>query len=200
MTKRTKPPPTSLPANMIEAEVFETIGHEFDKFVGQIRAVDSHRHWQLWMRKLVREGRKPLRWLIELTSDKEAALDADAALRDMAEEIHARKEELPQLLTSYLICFPKPARGRGRREGDDFLRDQCIAVCVGIALERWSAVLLLTRNPETSGPSICSIISRVCRSRGIRIGEKRVRQIYDRFAEFLPIHQSWLAIKSNSAI
>ena len=52
----------------------------------------------------------------------------------------------------------------------------------------------------TEAPSLCSIVSRICHSRGIPISEKRIWQIYNRFAEFLPMHQSWLAIKSNSAI
>jgi hypothetical protein len=205
MTKRTKPQKTrpqktSLPTTLLDDQVFETLAHEFDKYVDQIRTEDSHRHWQLWMRKLVRESKRPLRWLIELTHDKEAAIDADAALRDMAEEINQRGEKLPQLLTNYLICFPKPARGRGRREGDNFLRDQVIAVIVAIGLERWGTFYLLTRS-GTSAESICSIVSRMCRSRGIRrMSEKRVKQIYDRFAEFLPVHQGWLAIKSNSTI
>ena len=59
----------------------------------------------------------------------------------------------------------------------------------------------LTRKEErTATPSLCSLVSRVCHSRGIPIGEKRVKQVYDRFAEFLPVHQGWLAIKSNSLI
>ena len=200
MMKRIKLSPTSPPENQLEAQVFEAIGHELDKLIDQIRGEGSHRHWQFLMRKLVREGRKSLRWLIDLTHDQEAALDADTALRDMAEEMKERLEPLPELLQFYLVCFSKPARGRGRRAGDDFLRDQCIAVLVAIAWERWGTFFLLTRHPGTSGPSLCSIIARVCRSRGIRIDEKRVKQIYDRFAGYLPIHQGWLAIKANSAI
>jgi len=41
----------------------------------------------------------PLRRVIELTTDRNAAIDADKALRDMAEEIHEQGEELPKLLT-----------------------------------------------------------------------------------------------------
>ena len=121
MTKRTpQPPTTGLPAPLLDDQVIETIGHVFDKFIDQIGPEDSHRHWQLWMRKLVRQGKRPLRWLIELTHDKEAAIDADAALRDMAEEMLERREQPPVLLQSYLISHhAKPARGRGRREGDD---------------------------------------------------------------------------------
>ena len=141
-----------------------------------------------------------LRRLIEYTRDKNWAFDADEALRDIADEMQRRREHPPEILQSYRICFPKPARGRGRRETDNFLRDQCIAICVGVAVERWSAVILLTRNDATEAPSICSIMSDVCRARGIKICEKRVLQIYERFAEFMPVHQGWLTIKSNSPI
>ena len=83
------------------------------------------------------DGQMPLRRLIELTADKEAALDADCRAARHRRGNYQRREELPQLLTSYLICHPKPRRGRGRRETDTWLRDQCIAVCVAIARERW---------------------------------------------------------------
>jgi hypothetical protein len=71
-----------------------------------------------------------------------------------------------------------------------------------VARERWEAVIPMTRRKEeaAAAPSLCSLVSRVCHARGIPIGEKRVKQIYDRFAEFLPVHQGWLAIKSNSPI
>lgn len=190
----------SLPATLLDGHVFETIGKLFDKFVAQARAKDSHRLRQGWIKKLVCEGRVPLRRAIEWTGDKDGAIDADAALRDIAEAMFEQGEELPKLLTAYLISHPKPARGRGRSERDTWLRDQCVAVCVGIARERWSAVIPLTRNEETSAPSLCSVVSQVCHSRGIPISEKRVHQIYQRYAEFLPVHQGWLAIKSSSPI
>jgi hypothetical protein len=195
MAKLPTTPPT------LDDLVLETIGHWFDKFVAQTRAENSYRHLQGWFRKLVREGKMPLRRLIELTSDPGAAIDADEALRAIAEEINERREQLPQLLTSYLICHPRPSRGRGRRDRDNWLRDICIACCVGFALERWGAFIPLTRNDETDAPSICSMVSMVCHSRGIPIGKKRVKQIYQRMAEFMPGHQSWLVLtKSNPAI
>lgn len=188
MTKRVaKPPPTTLPTPL-DDHVFETIAHWFDLLISQIQAADSHRILPAFIRKLVREGKMPLRRVIELTSNRDAAIDADTALRDMAEEINERDEELPKLLTAYLISFPKPARGRGRRSGDTWLRDHVIANFVGFALESWGAVILLTRKEETGPPSICSLVSRACHSRGIPIGEKRVFQIYQRFAGFFPGH------------
>ena len=186
---------------ILDGHVLETIGHWFDHFVAQTRAEDSHRLLQGWIKKLVREGRMPLRRVIELTSDQGAAIDADEALRAIADEINERHEQLPQLLTSYLICHPRPSRGKGRRDRDDWLRNICIAACVAFAIERWSAFIPLTRNDETDAPSICSLVSMVCHSRGIPIGKKRVKQIYQRFAEFMPGHQSWLMLmKSNPAI
>jgi hypothetical protein len=183
-----------LPATLpnLDDHVFETIARWFDKFIRQTSPADSHRIRQGLIKKRVREG-WPLRRVIEMTSDKNWAIDADAALRDLAEEIN-EQGELPKLLTAYLISYPKPSRGRGRRDGDNALFDQCIAVCVGYARERWHGVILLTRDPEaTDGPSICSIMAAVCKSRGRRIDEKRVKQIYDRYVEFLPRHQSWLS-------
>jgi hypothetical protein len=209
MPKRKKPPPTTLPATLLDDQVAETIAHWFDKFVAQIHTEHSHSFLRRLLRRLVRDGQMPLRRVIEWTGDKNAAMDADAALRDIAEDMLERGEELPKLLTAYLISHPKPSRGRGRRETDNFLRYQCIAICVGCARERWSTVINLTRNPEAlappseeahRAPSICSLVSRVCHSRGIPIDEKRVKQIHDRFAEFMPVHQGWLLIKSNSAI
>jgi hypothetical protein len=179
----------------LDDHVFETMLHWFDKFVAQTQAADSHRHRQGWFRKLVREGWMPLRRVIELTSDRNAALDADEALRAIADEINERGEKLPQLLTSYLICHPRPARGRGRRDRDNWLRD-----CVGFAIERWSAFIPVTRNEETDTPSLCSLMSKVCHARGIPIGEKRVKQIYLRFAEFMPGHQSWLTLSKPTPI
>jgi len=201
MAKRFKStPPGSLPASLLDDHVFETLAHWFDKFVDQIRAEDSHSFLRRLLRKLVRDGQMPLRQVIEFTADKNAAIDADAALRDIAEEIHERREQLPQLLTSYLICHPKPSRGRGRRDSDTFLRNQVVAIIVGLAREHWSAVIPLTRNAETKAPSICSLVSRVCHARGLPIGEKRVKQIYDGVVEFMPLHRGWLLAESNPAI
>lgn len=199
MTKHTKPP-ANLPVTLLDNQVFEALAHEFDKIVAQVRAGHSHRWRQGWIIKLVREGKMPLRRVIEQTYDRNWGLDADEALRAIANEMLLRGERSPELLQSYLVSRPRPARGKGRRDRDTWLRDQCIAVCVAIARERWGKVILLTRGRETDTPSLCSIVSRVCQSRGIPIGEERVKQIYDRFAEFLPVHQGWLAIKSNSAI
>jgi hypothetical protein len=183
----------------LDDHVLETIGHWFDHFVAQTRAEDSHRLLQGWIKKLVREGKMPVRRVIELTSDQGAAIDADEALRAIADEINERGEQLPQLLTSYLICHPRPSRGKGRRDRDDWLRNICIAACVAFAIERWSAFIPLTRSTGTT--SICFLVSEVCLARGIRIGEKRVKQIYQRFAEFMPGHQGWLMLtKPNPAI
>lgn len=182
MTKRVaKPPPPSLPAPL-DDHVFETIAHWFDLSIPQIRAEDSHRILPAFIRKLVREGKMTLRRVIELTSNRDAAIDADTALRDMAEEMVERGEDLPKMLTFYLISFPKPSRSKGRCSGDTWLRDHVIANFVGFALDRWGAVIPLTRNSETSAPSICSLVSRAAQSRGIMVAEKRVFQIYQRFA------------------
>ena len=119
MTKRvkpSKPPAIRRPASPLDAQVFETLGSLFDKLVTKTRAGDLHRWLQGWFKKLVREGRMSLRRLIEYTRDKNWAFDADEALRDIADEMQRRREHPPELLQSYLICFPKPARGRGRRE------------------------------------------------------------------------------------
>ena len=94
-----QPPTTSLPAPL-DDHVFETIAHWFDLLISQIQAADSHRILPAFIRKLVREGKMTLRRVIELTSNRDAAIDADTALRDMAEEINERGEELPKLLTT----------------------------------------------------------------------------------------------------
>jgi hypothetical protein len=201
MTKRTpKPPTTTLPASLLDDQVFETLAHEFDKFVDQIRTGNSHRYRQGWIIKRVREGSMPLRRVIELTYDRNWALDADEALRSIAAEMLARHEQPPALLQSYLVSRPRPPRGKGRRDRDTWLRDQCIAVVVAIALERWGAFIPLHRNDDTDAPGLRDIVSWICRDRGILIQGKRVEQIYRRWAEFLPVHQGWRLIKSNSAI
>jgi hypothetical protein len=202
MTKRALKPVAVPATTPLDDHVIEIMGHEFDKFIAQITPENSHSHLRRLMGMLVREGRMTLRRLIEYTRDKNWAFDADEALRDIAAEMQQRREHPPEILQSYLICFPKPARKRGRRETDNLLRDQCVAICTAIARERWQAVLPFTRNPDvTDAPSICSLMSRVCYSRGIKtMAEKRVKQVYDRFAPFLPVHQGWLTIKAGSAI
>lgn len=203
MTKRTAKPPTTttLPAIQLDDHVVETIAHWFDLWIAQAGAGNSHRILSGFIRKLVREGKMPLRRVIELTRDPDAAIDADEALRGMAEEINERGERLPQLLTNYLICFPRPSRGRGRLSGDNWLRDQCLACCIAFALGRWGAFYLLYRNPATDSPSICSLVSRAAESRGIKkMSEKRVEQIWRRFAEFFPEHQDWLMLEKLNPI
>ena len=116
MTKRATKPDFSLPTIPLDDHVFKLLAHEFDKVVNQMRAGDSHRHMRLWMRLRVYNGSMTLRRLIELTTDKEASIDADAALRDIAAEFLERKEELPQLLAAYVVCHPsRPEAAAGAR-------------------------------------------------------------------------------------
>lgn len=100
---------------------FETIAAWFDKFIDQTRPADSHRHLQGWLVKNVRDGHMTLRRLIELTRDKSAGIDADEALRDIAQEMQQRREQPPEILQSYLICFSKPSRGKGRSQGHNLV-------------------------------------------------------------------------------
>jgi hypothetical protein len=174
--------------------VLDTLEHWFEKFVEQIGKDDSHRHLQGWLVKQFRDGHLTLRRLIfELTRDPETALDADLAVREIADEMF-KYGALPDIVTGYLIG-PAPTRGAKRYRGDTWLRDVCVASVTGFAVERWGEHFPMVASAKR--PGICTLVSTVCMRNKLPLGERQVFDIYKRVSRFMPVHQELLQIAKN---
>jgi hypothetical protein len=137
----------------LDRHLVETAAGWIRLFHDQVTEEDSHRHRREWAKRLVREGRKSILWLLEKAHESDGGIDADTALRELAGEIHEAHQPLPRLVEAYLISRPKPSRRRGRDRGAHMLRDQCIATCVAAGLETWP-FLPFVRNEASTGPSV----------------------------------------------
>jgi hypothetical protein len=203
----TKLPPTiaEAEASLIEAEMIGVVSHWFDLASVLLSTENSHLRMQAQFKALIRQGTIPTVKVIGLANDGVA--DAHFALLQVAAEMIDRGEQLPATIAGYAVQHlgkPPPPR-RKRRDGvDNWLRDQCIAVLVALAVERWHPHLPMSRNRASQWPSACSLVSAVLVRRRINVSERRVEKIFRQLAELMPAHDAWrahlLASASNPRI
>lgn len=181
-------------ASLIEAEMIGVVSHWFDLAHELLSTEASHRYTQARMKALIKQGTIPTVKVIGWANDGVA--DAHSALLQVAAEMMDRGEQLPATIAGYAIQHlgkPLPPRRKGRDAADNWLRDQAIAGVVALAVERWHPQLPMSRNPASSWPSACSLISASLARRGIKVSEKRVEKIFHQFADLLPAHRAWQA-------
>ncbi|MCK1303891.1 MULTISPECIES: hypothetical protein [unclassified Bradyrhizobium] len=170
------------------------VSHWFDLAHELLQKESSHHYTQAKMKALIWEGTIPTVKVIGWAH--QGAADAHIALLEVAAEMMDRGDELPRTIAGYAIQYlgkPPPSRAKGRDAADNWLRDQCIAVLVALAVERWHPHLPMSRNPTSNWPSACSLVSAALRRRGIKVKEKRVEQIFCQLADLLPAHRAWQA-------
>ena len=100
-----------------------------------------------------------------------------------------RRETPPATIAGYAaqaLNRPPVTRRRGGDAADNLLRNQVIAFCVSMALERWHPSLPMSRNRASKSPSACSVVSAALVRRRINISEWRVEKIYRNLADLLP--------------
>jgi hypothetical protein len=190
-----------LPTTVVEADVVDTIAHWFDLTGAMLREENSRLVMRAWLKGLIRQGTIPsLRVIGWANSGIE---EADIALREIAAEMLDHGEELPANIRYYVahsLVRPPSKRGKGGNAAANWLRDQCIAVVVSLAVEQWHPHLLTTRNRASKKPSACKLVSAALVRRGINIGERRVEKIYAEFADLLPAHRAWqLSLSASNA-
>jgi hypothetical protein len=197
---------TTLPATDLpdEGTMVDIVAHWLDLVAELLTTENSRRYMQATLKRLMRQGTLDTARVITWANSGWA--DADIALRELCGEMWDCGETPPASLNGYgVVALKQPQVGR-RKGGDDvdnWLRDQCIAIVVSVAFERWHPHLKLTRNSASKKPSICSIVSKGLNRRRINIGEKRVGNIYTQYADFLPAHQAWqvsLPFPSNAGL
>ena len=196
---------TQLPTTVDENVMVETVAHWFDLAAELLSTENSRRYMQAQLKRLIRQGTIEAARVIAWANDGWA--DADIALRQLCSEMIDRGEELPKTLGGYSVMAlnrPPVARRKGGDAVDNCLRDQCIAVLVSVAVERWYP-LPLTRNRASKNPSICSVVSQALLKRKpkISIGERRVEKIAKEYWDLLPMHRAWqaaLTSASNAAL
>jgi hypothetical protein len=190
----TQLPPTmaEAKASLIEADMIGVVSHWFDLVNELLQTESSHLYMQARLKALIRQGTIPALKVIGWAND--GVVDAHVALLQVAAEMIDHGEQLPATIAGYAIQHlgrPAMPRRRGRDEADNWLRDQCIAVLVALAVERWHPHLPMSRNPASNWPSACSLVSAALARRGLKVKEKRVEQVFHRFADLLPAHRSW---------
>ena len=192
-----------LPVTVDENVMVETVAHWFDLAAELLSTENSRRYMQAQLKRLIRQGTIEAARVIAWANDGWA--DADIALRQLCSEMIDRGEELPKTLGGYSVMAlnrSPVARRKGGDAVDNWLRDQCIAVVVSVAVERWYP-LPLTRNRASKKPSACSVVSQALIKRRINIGERRVEKIFKEYADLLPAHHAWqasLLSASNAAL
>jgi hypothetical protein len=149
MMAKSKLPPTIVEAQaaLIEAEMIGVVSHWFDLITELLQTEASHLYMQARLKALIRQGTIPTVQVIGWAN--EGAADADIALRQVAAEMIDKAEQLPATLAGYAVQHlgkPPPSRRKGRDGVDNWLRDQCIAVLVAMAVERWHPQLPMSRN------------------------------------------------------
>jgi hypothetical protein len=204
MKKVKRAPMTQLPATFVEAEAVDAVAHWFDLTDAMLRTENSRLVMRAYLKRLIRQGTIPtLRVIGWANSGSE---EADKALREIAAEMLDAGESPPANIRYYaasaLIQPSQVKRGKGNDAAENWLRDQCIAVIVSAAIERWYPYLPVSRNRASRKPSACSVVSAALVRRGINIGTRRVEKIYKEYADLLPAHRAWqLSLSpSNAAI
>lgn len=197
-----KLPPTiaEAEASLRDAEKIGVVSHWFDLVTELLQKESSHLYMQARLKALIRQGTIPTVKVIGWAND--GAADADIALRQVAAEMIDRGEQLPATLAGYAaqhLGNPPTLRRKGRDAADNWLRDQCIAVLVALAVERWHPHLPMSRNRASSWPSACSLVSTVLVRRRINVSERRVEKISHQLAELMPAHNAWRAHFPTSA-
>ncbi|MBR0877761.1 hypothetical protein ACVMGC_007944 [Bradyrhizobium barranii subsp. barranii] len=181
-------------ASLLEADMIGVVSRWFDLVSALLQTESSHLYTQAQLKAMIRRGTIPTVTIIGWAND--GAADAHAALLQVAAEMIDHGEQLPATIAGYAIQHlgkpPKPRR-KGRDAADNLLRDQCIAVLVALAIERWHPQLPMSRNPASDWPSACSLVSSTLQRRGIQVKEKRVEQIFGELADLLPAHRAWQA-------
>src|SRR5205823_2160010 len=127
--------------------------------------------------------------------------DADACLREVGAELLDHGEPIPATIAGYMARALLRDRGqpRGKHSGraeiaaNVWLRNQCVAVMVAVALEEWHPYLRATRNRASHRPSACSVVSEALVRRGVILGERRVEAIYQSLSSLLVQHQAFLS-------
>lgn len=195
-------PPTiaEAEASISEAEMIGVVGRWFDLASVLLPAENSHLRMQNQFKALIRQGTIPAVKVIGLANDGVA--DAHIALLQVAAEMIDRGERPPATIAGYAVQHlgkPLPPRRKGRDAADNWLRDQCIAVCVALAVEHWHPNLPMSRNRASQWPSACSLVSEVLVRRRINVSERRVEKIFRQLAELMPVHQAWRAQLLTSA-
>jgi hypothetical protein len=188
-------PPTVVEAeaSLSEAELIGVVSHWFDLVTELLQKESSHRYTQACLKTLIRQGTASAVKVIGWAND--GAADAHAALLEVAAELIDRGEQLPATIAGYAIQHlgkPMPRR-KGRDAVDNLLRDQCIAVLVVLAVERWHPSLPMSRNKASTWPSACSLVSAALVKRRINVSERRVEKISRDLAELMPAHHAWRA-------
>jgi hypothetical protein len=183
---------TQLPIAFNETNAIGTIAHWFDLADEMLRTENSRLIMLAWLKRVIRQGTvSTLRVIGWANSGVEIA---EVALRETAAEMLDRGEELPANIRYYaahsLVRSPGK-RGKGGDATDNWLRDQCIAIVVSLAIERWHPHLRATRNRASKKPSACHLVSDALVRRNIIIGERRVEKIYQEFVGLLPAHRAW---------
>jgi hypothetical protein len=199
---------TKLPqtfAEAIEAEMIGVVAHWFDLARVLLQTENSHLYMQARLKALIRQGTIPTVKVIGWAND--GAADAHIALMQVAGEMYDRREQPPLVLAGYYhsaALGKPPPRRKGRDAADNWLRDQCIAVLVALAVERWHPHLPMSRNRASRWPSACSLVSAVLVRRQVNVSERRVEKISQQLAELMPAHNAWrahlLASASNPRI
>ena len=193
MMAKPKLPPSLAEAEaaLVEADMIGVVSHWFDLAHELLQTEASHSYMQARLKALIRQGTIPTVKVIGWAND--GVVDAEIALLQVAAEMIDRGEQLPATIAGYAVQHlgkPPTPRGRGRDGVNNWLRDQCIAVLVAVALEHWPHLPMTA----STSPSVCSVVRAALGRRRINIStERRVEQIFYRFADLLPAHQAWRA-------
>ncbi|MBR1174865.1 hypothetical protein JQ617_12925 [Bradyrhizobium sp. KB893862 SZCCT0404] len=186
-------------ATLREADMIRIIEHWLDLVSALLRTENSHLYMQARLKTMARQDTVQAVKVIGWAND--GVVDAHVALLQVAAEMIDHGEQLPATIAGYAVQHlgkPPMPRRKGRDAADHWLRDQCIAVLVALAVERWHPHLPTTRNRASRWPSACSLVSGALIKRRINVSERRVEKIARDLAELMPAHQAWRGLLASA--